>query len=87
MLVCNLWDKLTETCLPIWLGRDDESDICLKWSFLSARHGYFILKKENGLHVLHYLDNQSTNRSSIDGCQIESDIEFPVSSGVSLGLG
>jgi hypothetical protein len=87
ILVCRIWDEATETCLPVWMGREKHNDIYLNWGFLSAKHGYFIIKKENDIYRPHYLDNKSTNGSSINRTPIEPDREVPLESKSFISLG
>jgi hypothetical protein len=87
LIVCNLWDKATNTCSPVWLGRNQENDIRLDWMYLSGRHGCFTIKKENGIYVLNYLDDNSTNGTSINGKRVIAGADIPIMSGSSLNIG
>jgi len=87
LLSYNMWDNVTSTCLPVWIGREKNNDIYLSNSFVSARHGYFILRNNNGRSSLYYLDNNSANGSLIDRKEIEPNKEVFMPSGSVLSVG
>lgn len=87
LLFCNLFNKTDQECIPVWIGGNENNDICIPSGYISAWHGYFVLNKQNGSYVLVYADNESSNGSYIDRVLIKPKNEVRVSSRAVVSLG